>query len=85
MARVHPDEQAAFQAGARNGNTTTFAGGAFFHADPTVAIVAVPMSDGSMAVGFLVETWSKQKNLLHHTLVSGDGRVSRGCETAHGQ
>lgn len=75
MARVHPGEQATFQARARNGNTATFAGGAFFHSDPTVTMVAVPMSDGSMAVGFLVETWSKQKNLLHHTLVSGDGRV----------
>ena len=33
------------------------------------------MSDGTLARGWLVETWTAQKNLLHHTLVDGDGRV----------
>jgi extracellular elastinolytic metalloproteinase len=75
MARVHPDAQINVGAGARNGNATTFPRGAFFFADPSVTRVAVPMSDGSMTVGMLVETWGRKKNQLHHTLVGRDGRI----------
>jgi hypothetical protein len=75
MARVHPDAQINIGQGARNGNATTFPRGAFFFADPSVTRVAVPMSDGSMTVGMLVETWSRKNNLLHHTLVGRDGRI----------
>jgi hypothetical protein len=75
VQRLHPDAQVAPVAGARSGNTLTFRGGAFFHRDPQVTRVAVPMNDGTLAVGYLVETWTKKTNLLHHTLVGGDGRV----------
>ena len=37
--------------------------------------VAVPLDDGSMVRGWLVETWTQRANLLHHTLVGGDGRI----------
>ncbi|HEX6707013.1 MAG TPA: M36 family metallopeptidase [Albitalea sp.] len=75
MQRLHPGAAASFGAGARGGNTTRFAGDAFFHSDPSVTRVAVPMGDGTLAVGFLVETWTRKDNQLHHTLVGGDGAV----------
>jgi hypothetical protein len=75
MARVHPGMQPAFEPSGAAGNTTTFAGGSFFSSDPSVTRVAVPMSDGTLAVGYLVETWTARDNQLNHTLVSGDGRV----------
>ncbi len=59
----------------RQGNVTTFAASAFFHASPTVEKVAIAMTSGALKAGFLVETWSQKGNLLHDTLVSGDGRV----------
>jgi hypothetical protein len=75
MQRLHPAASASFAEGARSGNTLHFAGGAFFHSDPRVTKVAVPMNDGSLAVGWLVETWTSKSNELHHTLVGGDGQV----------
>jgi len=75
LQRLHPEAQAAYDAGARVGHTLRFKGSAFFHRDPGVTRVAVPMDDGTLAEGFLVETWTQKTNLLHHTLVSGDGRV----------
>ncbi|HEU4886652.1 MAG TPA: M36 family metallopeptidase, partial [Thermoanaerobaculia bacterium] len=59
----------------RNGNSASFARGTYFHTEPTVESVIVPMSDGSFRDGYAVTTWSEAKNLLHETLVSGDGEV----------
>jgi len=59
----------------REGHRASFARGSFFHADPTVESVIVPMEDGSFRNGFVVTTWTDKKNLLHETLVSGDGAV----------
>ena len=75
LARLHPGAQASLRPTATAGNTTVFEGGAFFHQAPTVTAVAAPLADGSMARAWLVETWSEKKNLLHHTLVSGDGQI----------
>jgi hypothetical protein len=75
LQRLHPDARVAPAAGSRSGNTLAFTGGAFFHRDPQVTRVAVPMNDGTLATGYLVETWTQKDNLLHHTLVGGDGRV----------
>jgi len=75
LQRLHPDAQVTPVPGARSGNTLAFSAGAFFHADPQVTRVAVPMNDGTLAAGYLVETWTQKDNLLHHTLVGGDGRV----------
>jgi hypothetical protein len=75
MARVHPDVRVAFAAGAKAGKSVRFAGGAFFHEAPEVTRVLVPQADGSLAQGFLVQTWTQRGNLLDHTLVGGDGAV----------
>jgi len=45
------------------------------HERPTIERVAVPMNDGSLREGFLVETWTEETNQLHHTLVSGLGQI----------
>ena len=75
MAQVHPGQAATFRRTGAQGNVNTFDGGTFFHSAPTVTAVAIPMSDGTLARGWLVETWTKGDNQLHHTLVDGDGRV----------
>lgn len=59
----------------RRGNTTNFAKLRGFSAEPTVTRVAIPMSDGTLSTGFLVETWRVAGNLLHETLVDGNGNV----------
>jgi hypothetical protein len=47
----------------------------FFRGAPTATRVAVPNSDGSLAAGFLVETWTQQTNQLHYTVVGGEGSI----------
>jgi len=59
----------------RTGTSTRFARGNGFVEGPLVTRVAVPMADGSMQVGFLVQTWRTSGNRLVETLVGGDGRV----------
>lgn len=46
-----------------------------FYRDPAVSRVVVPMSDGSLEQGFLVETWEKESNVLWHTVVGRDGAI----------
>ena len=75
LAQLHPGAPADLGVAGTQGPVTTFVGGSFFHEPPTVTAVAVPLSDGSMARGWLVETWTQRGNLLHHTLVAGDGRI----------
>ena len=59
----------------RRGNVTTFAKSQRFVEPPRVTRVAVPMSDGTMTTGFLVQTWQRAGNLLDETLVDGSGHV----------
>ena len=75
LARLHPDVQASLVATSAAGNTTVFEGGAFFHEAPTVTAVAAPLANGTMVRAWLVTTWSDARNLLNHTLVSGDGEI----------
>jgi hypothetical protein len=76
MAAVHPDARVSFAAGARaSAQSMRFAGGAFFHEAPQVTRVLVPQEDGTLAQGYLVQTWTQRGNLLDHTLVGGDGAV----------
>ena len=75
MAHLHPGVVADPTVAATSANTKSFTRSAFFHAAPTVTRVAIPRADGTMAVGFLVETWTQRTNLLHHTLVDGAGRI----------
>jgi extracellular elastinolytic metalloproteinase len=74
LAQLHPGRSEPRVAATR-GNTTLFDGGSFFRGQPEATAVAIPMSDGSLARGWLVETWTRRDNLLHHTLIGGDGRV----------
>ena len=75
LRRLHPEFPGNPAVRGQNGNATVFAGGPFFHSDPTVTRVAIPQTDGTVRPGFLVETWTEQRNLLNHTLVEGDGTV----------
>ena len=43
--------------------------------EPVVAQVVVPMSDGSLEEGFVVETWELQSNDLWHTVLGSDGAI----------
>jgi extracellular elastinolytic metalloproteinase len=75
LAQVHPSQVANLRVAGVRGLTTQFAGSAFFHRAPEASAVAIPLTDGSLVQGWLVETWTRKDNLLHHTLVGGDGRV----------
>ena len=44
-------------------------------ADVRVERVVIPTRTGRLRAGFLVETWGRTSNLLHETLVDGDGAV----------
>jgi len=58
------------------GASTTFGAGGLFSSDPTVTRVAVPMTNGAMHTGFLVETWDTE-NVLRHTVVGPGGQILR--------
>ena len=75
LDEVHPGLQVTFGPPVRDGNTVAFPGEDVFHRDPTVTRVAIAMQSGALQEGFLVETWTEEDNLLHHTLVAGNGRV----------
>ncbi len=75
LGQVHPDLSVDLFEGGSSGDTVTFGGDDFFYRDPTVTRVAIVMAGGALHEGYLVETWSDEDNLLHHTLVGGNGRV----------
>jgi len=77
LDEVHPGVFVTLTPGPRDGNTVRFSGDDFFYQDPTVTQVAIPMQSGVLQEGYLVETWTQDDNLLHHTLVGGAGRVLR--------
>ena len=75
LDEVHPGVSVSLTQGPRKGNSVPFTGDGFFHRDPAVTRVAIPMASGVLQEGYLVETWSEEGNLLHHTLIGGTGRV----------
>jgi len=75
MKRLYPSQAAAYRAAAVKGNTTEYAGGAFFHRGPSVTAVVLPLENGSLARGWVVETWTAKDNQLHYTVVDGNGQV----------
>ena len=75
LGRVHPGVSAPRQARTEDGTTLFTENGGYFYAAPKVDRVLVSNLDGSLREGFLVETWTRQKNLLNHTLVSGEGEI----------
>jgi hypothetical protein len=46
-----------------------------FYRAPVVTPVIVPMDDGSLEEGFLVETWEQASNALWHTVVGRSGAI----------
>lgn len=64
----------AVTAALAQGNRTRFAATGDFHRQPTVERVAYAAADG-LREGFLVETWSGQRNQLDHTLIDGQGAI----------
>ncbi len=75
LDEVHPGVPVTLTQGPRDGNTLRFSGDDFFYQDPAVTRVAIPMRSGMLQEGYLVETWTDEGNLLHHTLIGGGGRV----------
>ena len=75
LAQLHPGEGGSLRSLGAQGQTARYDGGAYFHEAPSVTAVAIPLADGSLARGWLVETWSEKSNQLDHTLVGGDGRI----------
>ena len=51
------------------------ASSAFWFRAPSATRVAVPLADGSLVEGYLVETWEGASNNLWNTVVDGDGNV----------
>jgi extracellular elastinolytic metalloproteinase len=73
IGRLHPYAATPRFAGRENGKAR-FERDAFFYTEPTVTRVLASV-DGSLREAFLVQTWTNRKNLLHHTLVGGDGEI----------
>jgi extracellular elastinolytic metalloproteinase len=48
---------------------------AFWYRTPAATRVAVPLADGSLSEGWLVETWADASNELWYTVVDGDGNI----------
>ena len=59
---------------ARDAAVVVFEQGEVFHAEPTVERVAVE-TDAGLEEGYLVETWAEDTNLLHHTVLDGEGQL----------
>ncbi len=74
LARHYPSARLTPSVMAFSGNKTTFSKSTFFYSEPTATRVAIPMQDGTLEAGFLVETWDND-NILKHTLVNRFGRV----------
>ena len=75
ISALYPSLRASFTVIGRQGNVTSFSRGNFFYSSPTVERVAFLTKSGALKTGFLVETWSTRANLLHDTVVDGEGRV----------
>lgn len=75
VGQLYPSARPGLGRGPQNGNTVSFTQNGFFYQDPTVTRVIVPLAGGRLQEGYLVETWTQSSNLLHHTLVSGNGQI----------
>jgi extracellular elastinolytic metalloproteinase len=71
----HHDLAGSFQEVDAYGDTIAYAVQGDFYRNPTVQRVAIPMADGAMREGYLVEVWTGKTNQLYHVLVAGHGRV----------
>jgi hypothetical protein len=76
LRRYYPGLDPGFPELRSEGHSTIFGRGTVFSSDPTVTRVAVPMTNGAMHTGFLVETWDLD-NILRHTVVGPGGQILR--------
>jgi extracellular elastinolytic metalloproteinase len=74
-ARIGAGEAVARAIGFHHPGRALTAAGSFWFRTPSAARVAVPIEGGSLAEGYLVETWENASNDLWHTVVGGDGSV----------
>jgi hypothetical protein len=75
-SRISGDEAIAAAIGFHHPGRALTASGAFWFRAPSATRVAVPLAGGSLAEGYLVETWENASNNLWHTVIGGDGRVA---------
>jgi len=75
LAQLYPGLNVNLRAVTAPGNAVTYAAGPFFATDIIVTAMALSMDDGTLAQGWIVETWADASNALHATVVGGDGRV----------
>ncbi|HEX9985261.1 MAG TPA: M36 family metallopeptidase [Thermoanaerobaculia bacterium] len=47
----------------------------FWHEEPSATLVVIPFADGTLAEGYLVQTWEEETNILWHSLVDNEGDV----------
>jgi extracellular elastinolytic metalloproteinase len=72
-ARISGDEAVARAIGFHHPGRVT--ADSFWFRTPSASRVAVPLEDGALVEGYLVETWENASNNLWHTVVGGDGSV----------
>ena len=75
MAAVHPTETALVLRPRVKRATRAFSTVGRISTGAEATAVVLPMADGQSVRGWLVETWTRRTNQLHHTTVDGDGRV----------
>ena len=75
LAVVHPQLKRDPAEVGREDGVVLFDKGTFFYEPPRVERLAIAMESGALKAGFRVQTWTRRGNLLHETLVGGDGRV----------
>lgn len=75
VSKLYPSQAASLRVASVKGSTTEFAGSAFFHRGPSATAVVLPLDNGTLARGWVVETWTLKDNQLHYTVVDGNGQV----------
>jgi hypothetical protein len=75
VTKLYPSQAASLRVASVKGNTTEFAGSAFFQRGPSATAVVLPLDNGTLARGWVVETWTMKDNQLHYTVVDGNGQV----------
>ena len=74
-ARISGDDAIARAIGFHHPARALDATSKFWFRTPDAKRVAVPLEDGSLSEGFLVETWEDASNNLWHTVVDGEGEI----------
>jgi len=76
LSELYPERTFRFNPLPAQGNTTAFnSGDNFFFRNPTATRIALPLASGAMQQGWLVETWTRMDNQLHHSVIGNGARV----------